>query len=256
MKSILAFSITIVMTIVFSRAQAFTLNSSTNSNLKGWENAEVSFRINTSNCPAGVDVVAAFNEAAKMWNGVATSRLKVSYGGTTTSTTLASPPTVYCETNFQAVTSLDQDFVVGAGAITSSNNRPATGLLILNVSSGLGNIASADPTELKIIMAHEIGHVIGLGHADESSALMYFDASKKKTPGLSQDDIDGITYLYPRDELSGDPMMGCGLVAGASSIPPSASGILASFALVFAAWFALRRRPSLHSVDGVASLGV
>ncbi|MEK7358254.1 MAG: hypothetical protein AAB250_17540, partial [Bdellovibrionota bacterium] len=103
-------------------AFAFTLNSSSNSDLKGWDNPSVQFMINTSNC-GSVDVVGAFQEAAKMWNGVATSRLKVSYGGTTTSTTFASPPTVYCETNFQVVTGLDQDFTVGAGALGTSGGR-------------------------------------------------------------------------------------------------------------------------------------
>lgn len=220
-------------------AQAFTLNTSTNSDLKGWENPEVNFRINTSNCPASVDVVGAFNEAAKLWNGIATSRLKVGYGGSTTSTSPANPPTVYCETNFQAVTGLDQDFTVGAGGIGTSGGRIATGILILNVSSGLGNIASASSEELKIILAHEIGHVIGLGHADETSALMYYDASAKRTVALSQDDIDGITYLYPRDELGGDPMMGCGVVTGGGAPPPA--GPLAALAFVLLVWFALRR---------------
>lgn len=225
------------------KALGFTLNSSTNSDFKGWTDPEINFKINTSNCPANVDVVAAFNDAAKMWNGVSTSRLKVGYGGVTTSTTLASPPTVYCETNFQTVTGLDQDFTVGAGAVTSSNSRITTGVLILNVSAGQGNISTADPTLLKIIMAHEIGHVIGLGHADESTALMYYNASAKRTANLSQDDVDGITYLYPRDELNGDQLMGCGLVSsrGDSPMGPSALASMLGFFGVLVAWFTLRR---------------
>lgn len=236
MRNILALSISFVV----SSAGAFTLNSGSNSDLKGWENPEVQFLVNTSNC-GSVDVVGAFKEAAKMWNGVATSRLKVSYGGATTSTTFGSPPTVYCETNFQGVTGLDQDFTVGAGAITSSNNRIATGLLILNVSTGDGNISSASSSTLKIIMAHEIGHVLGLGHADESSALMYFDASAKRTAALSQDDVDGITYLYPRDELAGDPILGCALVDGGGGVPPVGPGAIASLLAVFGVWWSLRR---------------
>lgn len=223
-----------------SVSYAFTLVT-TNSNQLGWSNSEVRFMINTSNCPAGVDVVGAFKEAADVWNGVPTSALKVSYGGTTTSSTFASPPTVYCETNFQTVTGLNQNFVVGAGAITTSGNRPATGVLILNASVGTGNIANIPASRMKIIMAHEIGHVLGLGHADESLALMYFDASSKTTLGLSQDDIDGISYLYPRDELGADPKMGCGLV---TTLPPAAppwGGLFVGFSSVITAWWVLRR---------------
>ena len=223
-----------------SVAEAFTLNT-TNSSQLGWANSEVKFYINTSNCPSNVDVVSAFKSAATVWNGIATSNLKVTYAGTTTSTSYSATPTVYCETNFQSVTGLDQSGVVGAGAITTASSRPATGILILNASSSNGNIGNFSSTKLKIIMAHEIGHVLGLGHADDSTALMYYDATAKTTLNLSQDDVDGMTYLYPRDELGSDSKYGCGLVSASRSGPPSWPGVFVGFASVMAVWIFLRR---------------
>lgn len=210
----------IALLLLDQSALAFTLNSSTNPNLKGWDSADVQLLVNTSNCPANVDVVGIITEASEIWNNVPGSKIKVGYGGPTTGTTISSSPTVYCETNFSAVvTGADQDYVPGAAAANGSTGRLTHGILYLNVSSGLANISNFDTTTLKIILAHEIGHLLGLGHSASPNALMYFDASAKTHLSLSQDDIDGMSYLYPSDELNGDKMAGCGLVRNLS--PPN-----------------------------------
>ena len=47
----------------------------------------------------------------------------------------------------------------------------------------------------------------------------------------SQDDIDGMNYLYPSDELNGDKMAGCGLVRNA----PPPKGPLSILTLILLA---------------------
>lgn len=238
----------LIMAISLS-SQAFTLNSSTNPNLKGWAGGEVQIFVNTANCPAGVDVIGLTQEAVKIWNNVPTSSIKVSYGGTTTNTgSSTNPPTVYCSTNFASIPGgPDPDAVPGAASVSSPGGQIAAGQIFLNATSGDGNVGNFSYTALLIIMAHEIGHLLGLGHSHSTSALMYYDASAKDTYSLSQDDIDGISYLYPSNEFSDNKFAGCGSVGfTAPPLPPSASGgAMALFLLMLfpiGTWYLLRMR--------------
>jgi hypothetical protein len=205
--SMKALSLFAALIFLSTFAQAFTLTG-TDPEFKGWADADIKFNVNVSNCPASVDVVGLITEAAAVWNNVPTSKIKVAYGEATTSTTFANPPTVYCETNFASATGgADEDYVPAAA---------------------------------------NAGHVLGLGHSQVTNSLMYFDATYKATLGLSQDDMDGMSYLYPRNELSGDKPMGCGLVSAVGNTklpPPPRPGVLALLMLLpVLVYFRLRRK--------------
>lgn len=210
-------------------AQAFTLNSQT-TDIMGWSNSNVQLQVNPANCPAGIDVPGIISAAADVWNNAPNSSLKVTYGGTTTNTTYSAPTAVYCETNFQSVTGADQNYVPGAASVGYVGGRIAAGILYLNASAGSANIANYDLKTLKIILAHEIGHILGLGHSATRNALMYFDGSDKKVMSLAQDDIDGIAYLYPTDESQDKKFAGCGLVK--TPRPPTAGPWLLALLLL------------------------
>ncbi|MDZ4082821.1 MAG: matrixin family metalloprotease [Bdellovibrionales bacterium] len=220
-------------------SHGFTLSATTGDG-QGWADPNVKFLVNTTNCPAGIDVPGLITEAAKLWNNVPTSRINVTYGGPTTSTSDTSPPTVYCATNFGAVSGADEGQTVGVGRGSPSvlGGPITSGLLILNASAGGGSIANQTPEVLKAIVAHEIGHVLGLGHSQEPSALMWYTAGAKTNALLSQDDVDGISYLYPRNELGQDQPFGCGLVksigAGGGVLPPAAPTSAAILAMLIA----------------------
>ena len=103
-----------------------------------------------------------------------------------------------------------------------------------------------DADVVKIVLAHEMGHLLGLGHSADTKALMYYDASAKTTLGLAKDDYDGITYLYPRDEIGKDKMFGCAAI-GQTTKPFTGKGsfllvILLIFPLVGAAFSKRLRR--------------
>lgn len=223
-------------------AFSFTLNSSSNPNFKGWSSKDIDFAINTTNCPANVQ--GMMDTVFDIWRNVAGTNVELKLTGTTSSTTYANPITIYCETNFNAITGADENSVPGVGGLTPAGaDHPTGGVLILNVSAGTGNINNYNSTSLKIILAHEVGHVLGLGHSEDSSALMYYDASAKDTFSLAQDDIDGLSYLYPRNELGKDGLMGCGMIK-ARNFPNNKSGplwtLMFLLPLLFGLWLRMR----------------
>lgn len=222
----------ILAALLSGSCYGFTLASSTNSDFRGWRDANIYFLLNKSNCPSSMDVEATLKNAFDVWNNISNSRVKLVIAGTTTSTTASFPTTIYCETNFQTVTGADQNYVPGAAATNKSGNYATAGIFYLNASSGTANISNYNATSLAIILAHEAGHILGLGHSEDESALMYYDASAKTQLRLAQDDIDGAAYLYPRNELGGDGLYGCGRVEART--PPSSPTKLFTLFLLLA----------------------
>ena len=222
-----------------SIALAFTL---TTSNMKGWNKDEVKFRFNPANCGSDTGrVESAIREGVDLWNSVPTSRLRVTYAGQTSATGMTDEPIVSCVTS-------GMDGSVGVAGIITQGGVILTSDIQMNKESGAsGDIASISDTRLAVALAHEMGHVFGIGHSLASTSLMYFSLGSKQNLSLSQDDIDGITYLYPRSE-PGDGVMGCGsLEAGGGP-----GGLLFVLALAGLLGFASRSRRPFRSRPALA----
>jgi Matrixin len=75
-----------------------------------------------------------------------------------------------------------------------SGKRIIGAVILINESSDVfGKLSENDKIG---VIAHEIGHAIGLGHSKESASLMYYRTVNQRTR-LGQDDIDGVSFLYP-----------------------------------------------------------
>jgi hypothetical protein len=195
----------ITLLLFFSlSAEAFTLIGAGG---KGWRRNDIAFSYDISECP-NFNIEPVLTQAFAIWNNIPGSNLKLSLAGATTNR-IKDPPTIFCETDFSTYGSINNIPGVALDPSEDSEGYIDGGFVVLNASAGQASINNFDPTLLAVILAHEIGHAIGLGHTSDQNALMYFDASYKTSLGLSQDDIDGVTYLYPRDELSGDKPFGC-----------------------------------------------
>jgi len=58
--------------------------------------------------------------------------------------------------------------------------------------SGIGYV-----NQKKGVLAHEMGHVFGLDHVGNIQALMYTSGDQCQVDAATQDEINGVNYLYP-----------------------------------------------------------
>lgn len=220
MKSLIA----ILFLLLSTSAQSFTLVIN-NSNMKGWNTDVLKFHLNLENCPDGIE--SLIDDAMAVWNSVPTSNIRIERGDYTSETYEIQAagqgqlvPGIFCITDMAAVGEDPNSIPGRAGSYATIDNHLSSASLILNTDpNGRANISRLDPTLVKVIIAHEIGHVLGLGHSEDKAALMYYDGTLKKHLALAPDDMHGISYLYPRNELGKDPLMGCATAGGLPHAP-------------------------------------
>lgn len=108
-------------------------------------------------------------------------------------------------------------------------NNPSRAVMLINNTVG-SYVSLLSRKQKRILIAHEMGHALGLGHSSSTDALMYFDLTNQSLDTLHKDDIDGITYLYPHSAPGA-----CGTIDTSSSTPKDFGGnILIGFILSFA----------------------
>tara|TARA_B100000029_G_scaffold356530_1_gene349329 strand:- start:63 stop:848 length:786 start_codon:yes stop_codon:yes gene_type:complete len=91
---------------------------------------------------------------------------------------------------------------VGAVGGISCTSTYCKGAVIVNAHSNT-NVDTYSENTLQSLLAHEIGHAIGLGHSSVEEALMYYSLSAKTHDFLHQDDMNGISWLYPNEDQLG-----------------------------------------------------
>ena len=199
----------ILVTLLTSNAYAFTLNSNTG---KGFNKNSIDIYVADTDCSgAGFTTdkyVTLIKSAMKrFWNAVPTSALYLDVKGIDTSIDIdgdnhtaaiakTKSNTILAGCNDDA-TDFDQPGILGSAKMQCTGST-CKAVLILNAhaNSSLKNKSEGD---VEAIIAHEVGHAFGLGHSEYQYNLMYYNISGKFQKWLGQDDIDGITYLYPHD---------------------------------------------------------
>ncbi|GAB4018967.1 MAG: hypothetical protein Fur0010_20500 [Bdellovibrio sp.] len=218
----------ILLSLFLSHSQAFTLNNNASA---AFDKDDVVVNVDSNGCSnlsVTPEEMLGYAEAAveKFWNTVPTSRLRLRRGslqnvsssfrtdlicqtGTncTPNPALAVGSDILIACNNNATNFSNTASVLGVTVPNNISGRTIKGALILINDNGSNTFESRSYDEKVAIVAHEIGHAIGLGHSPVDDSLMYYQsvATRKR---LGWDDIDGLTYLYPTEQ----PFSGCGSV--------------------------------------------
>jgi len=149
--------------------------------------------------PTGGAVLGALLNTHATWTDVPTSSLAFSYGGTTNrcpSLVNECPgPQTYDGKNDVGWLKLSGCCTLAVTWFSTSRDEADMGINTrFKWSTGVPT-----PTgryDLESVILHENGHVAGLGHSSDTSAVMYAYYGGPRRD-LHQDDVDGISFLYP-----------------------------------------------------------
>ena len=231
-----------LLLLVSSYAEAYTFNNNFEAAFKS-NKVTVTIDELTTCANAGMTVYELRDliEPAinKFWNRIPTTNLRLKDGGFSEPLTNVNTGRLCAPTDEACITAAGGTVIAPAHeiviacnnqalnfgganvlAVTIPNNFSgksiAGAIILINESSTI--FTTLDKAGKIAVLAHEIGHAIGLGHTDSTSALMYYKTVTKRK-ALGEDDMRGVSYLYPMQIDAFGLLGGCATIQNKDGTP-------------------------------------
>jgi formylglycine-generating enzyme required for sulfatase activity len=198
-KSIIGFLVVVfLLTIWISNVEAYKVNKTSQGKEMKWRKPTVTYHVNKFGGPS--ESISSIQASMQTWTNVNTSDFDFVYGGTTTDSDFGEndKKNIMCfrpmgKTGTFAVN--NWWYNTKTGEIGDSDIRFNSSYEYRTDGLYLGY-------DLQSVATHELGHTLSLGDLYEQSdsektMYGYLLRGDTKKRSLHQDDIDGITHLYP-----------------------------------------------------------
>lgn len=204
-------------------AYSFTLSTSNGAafDIDGGKEVVINVEDGGGSCDLGLTpnelLDLSVDAANKFWNRAPTSGLKITRGTVVDvanfhSDDLCSPDSPCSPTNTfkhshqlligcnENTSNFPSNVILGLTVPTQLNGKKIqSAAVLLNGRPGSAFLTMTYDNQ-RAVVAHEMGHALGLGHSPVTDSLMYYQSVPTRE-SLGEDDIDGITYLYPKTQV-------------------------------------------------------
>lgn len=170
-------------------------------NVKGWQADLLTLYISPNQCPiSSSQLLSAAEKGAQLWNGV--SKIKVELAQAFVRDSLADflagisehVPLIVCDSKFSSSYPMLEKNTAAITRLGIEKSRRYAGVVLNADVTSAGYIKTVLPL-LERILAHEIGHVLGLKHSPIPHALMHVPLRADRPLGLDEADKQAIATL-------------------------------------------------------------